>query len=185
MEKKIANPAPLGLLGFGMTTILLNIHNMGFFPLSAVILSMGIFYGGMAQIIAGILSYKNGNTFAATAFTSYGFFWISLVAIWLFPSTEIEAAATTPAAYFGWYLFLWGVFTAFMWYGTWGNSKVQQFVFLSLTILFFTLTASYWTNISSLHKVAGVIGVICGSSAIYLALAEILEEVKHKRVLPY
>ncbi len=77
MEKKQANVAPLGLLGFGMTTILLNIHNMGFFPVSSVIISMGLFYGGMAQIIAGIFSLYQGKTFAGTAFTSYGFFWIS------------------------------------------------------------------------------------------------------------
>ncbi|CAA9201790.1 Succinate-acetate/proton symporter SatP [Flavobacterium bizetiae] len=74
MKKQLANSAPLGLLGFGMTTILLNIHNMGFFPVSAVIISMGIFYEGIAQIIAGIIAFKRSNIFAATAFTSYGFF---------------------------------------------------------------------------------------------------------------
>ena len=134
MENKLANPAPLGLLGFGMTTILLNIHNLGFFPVSAVIISMGIFYGGLAQIIAGILSYKNGKTFAGTAFTSYGFFWLTLVGVWLFPNTGFEMAGATPAPFFGCYLTFWGIFTAFMWWGTWGGSKVQQFVFLSLTV---------------------------------------------------
>ncbi|MFL9598738.1 acetate uptake transporter, partial [Aeromonas veronii] len=72
MSEKLANPAPLGLMGFGMTTILLNIHNAGFFPISAMILAMGLFYGGVAQIIAGIMEYKRGNTFGVTAFTSYG-----------------------------------------------------------------------------------------------------------------
>lgn len=80
-SNNIANPGPLGLMGFGMTTILLNIHNAGFFPLTSVILSMGIFYGGIAQIIAGIFEYKKGNTFAATAFSSYGLFWLSLVGL--------------------------------------------------------------------------------------------------------
>ncbi|MFL9839322.1 acetate uptake transporter, partial [Flavobacterium sp. ST-75] len=112
METKIANPAPLGLLGFGMTTILLNIHNMGFFPLSSVILAMGICYGGTAQIIAGIMSFKKGNTFAATAFTSYGFFWLSLVAVWLLPGLGIEAAQATPPDFLAWYLAIWGTFTA-------------------------------------------------------------------------
>lgn len=82
----LANPGPLGLLGFGMTTILLNIHNAGFFPLSSVILSMGIFYGGLAQFIAGLIEYKKGNTFGATAFTSYGMFWISLVGLLFLPT---------------------------------------------------------------------------------------------------
>ena len=71
----IANPAPLGLLGFGMTTVLLNIHNAGFTPLSIVILAMGFALGGAAQIIAGIMEFKKNNTFGATAFTAYGFFW--------------------------------------------------------------------------------------------------------------
>ena len=67
MEQKLSNPTPLGLMGFGMTTVLLNIHNAGFFPISVMILSMGIFYGGMAQIIAGILEFRKGNTFGNTA----------------------------------------------------------------------------------------------------------------------
>jgi succinate-acetate transporter protein len=185
MENKLANPAPLGLLGFGMTTILLNIHNLGFFPVSAVIISMGIFYGGLAQIIAGILSYKNGKTFAGTAFTSYGFFWLSLVGILLFPEAGFKYAGETPAPFFGCYLTLWGIFTAFMWWGTWGGSKVQQFVFLSLTILFFVLAIEKFSGNEALAPVAGAIGVICGSSAFYLAVAELLEEQKNKRVLPY
>ena len=80
MSDNLANPAPLGLMGFGMTTVLLNIHNTGMFPISAVILAMGIFYGGIAQIIAGCMEFKKGNTFGTTAFTSYGLFWLTLVA---------------------------------------------------------------------------------------------------------
>ena len=70
-----ANPAPLGLLGFGMTTVLLNLHNAGFFELGSMILAMGIFYGGMAQVITGVMEWKKGNTFGTVAFTSYGLFW--------------------------------------------------------------------------------------------------------------
>jgi succinate-acetate transporter protein len=185
METKLANPAPLGLLGFAMTTILLNIHNLGFFPVTSVILAMGIFYGGIAQIIAGLLCYKQGKTFAGTAFTSYGFFWLTLVGVWMLPATGIANAAATPPAFMGWYLALWGTFTGFMWWGTWGNSKVQQFVFLSLTILFFLLAAAMFTGNETIHKTGGAVGVICGASAFYLAVAELLEEVKNKRVLPY
>src|SRR5512135_282022 len=90
-ETKLANPAPLGLAGFGMTTVLLNIHNAGFFPIGTMILAMGIFYGGIAQIIAGILEFKKGNTFGMTAFCSYGSFWLTLVFILVFkglPGTD-------------------------------------------------------------------------------------------------
>ena len=69
-----SNPAPLGLMGFGMTTVLLNMHNAGWFGLGSMILAMGLFYGGLAQIIAGIMEWKKGNTFGTTAFTSYGLF---------------------------------------------------------------------------------------------------------------
>ena len=84
-EDITANPAPLGLLGFGMTTVLLNLHNAGLFGLGSMILGMGIFYGGIAQVIAGIMEWKKGNTFAATAFISYGFFWMTLVALLVLP----------------------------------------------------------------------------------------------------
>ena len=87
LKDTTANPAPLGLLGFGLTTILLNLHNVGFYGLNAMIIGMGIFVGGLAQVIAGVMEFKKNNTFGATAFTAYGFFWISLVMIWLLPRT--------------------------------------------------------------------------------------------------
>ncbi|MBW6515315.1 MAG: acetate uptake transporter [Candidatus Cloacimonetes bacterium] len=182
MENKLANPAPLGLMGFGMTTVLLNIHNAGFFPISAMILSMGIFYGGMAQIFAGIMEFKKGNSFATTAFTSYGLFWISLVFIWVFP--KLGWSQETPLAYMGWYLFMWGLFTFFMWIGTFGKNRALQFVFLSLTILFWLLAIRDWTGNELIGIIAGWEGIICGLSAIYLAMAEIINESHGKTVLP-
>ncbi len=182
MENKIANPAPLGLLGFSMTTILLNIHNAGFFPLSSVIISMGIFYGGIAQIIAGIMDYKRGNIFGATAFTSYGFFWISLVAIWLLPSFGVGASEP---AFVAWYLFIWGMFSLFMFIGTLGKSKVMQFVFFTLVILFMLLAIHYWAHSEAIGIAAGWVGIVCGASAFYLAMAELLDEVKGRKILPY
>ena len=88
-----ANPAPLGLLGFGMTTVLLNLHNAGFFELNSMILAMGICYGGLAQVIAGSMEWKKGNTFAATAFISYGLFWLSLVTLIILPKSGLGAAS--------------------------------------------------------------------------------------------
>lgn len=182
MNNKLANPAPLGLMGFGMTTVLLNIHNVGFFPISSMILAMGIFYGGMAQIFAGIMEFKKGNTFGTTAFTSYGLFWISLVALLIFP--KIGWSTSTPSAFLAWYLFLWGLFTFFMWLGTFGTNKALQFVFLSLTILFWLLAIKDWTGSEIIGKIAGWEGIICGFSAIYLAMAQVLNEARGKIVLP-
>lgn len=184
MESKLSNPAPLGLMGFGMTTVLLNIHNAGFFPVSAMILAMGLFYGGIAQVIAGILEFKKGNTFGTTAFTSYGLFWITLVALWVFPEFGWAKGAATEVAYMGWYLFLWGVFTFFMWLGTFGKNKVLQFIFFSLWILFFLLAIRDWTGSALIGTIAGWEGIICGASAIYLAMAEVLNETRGKVILP-
>jgi hypothetical protein len=93
-----ANPAPLGLMGFGLTTVLLNLHNAGVFELSAMILSLGVFYGGIAQIIAGIMEWRKNNTFGTLAFISYGAFWLTLAGIWLFPSVFSGAGAASPAS---------------------------------------------------------------------------------------
>ncbi|MCX6566969.1 MAG: acetate uptake transporter [Candidatus Aminicenantes bacterium] len=184
MENKLANPAPLGLMGFGMTTVLLNIHNAGFFPVSAMILAMGIFYGGVAQVIAGIMEFKKGNTFGTTAFTSYGLFWLTLVASWVIPGTKAPKADATPEAYMGWYLFLWGLFTFFMWLGTFKKNRALQFVFLSLTILFALLATRDWTGSEMIGKIAGFEGIVCGFSAIYLAMAEVINEARGRKILP-
>lgn len=182
MDNKLANPAPLGLMGFGMTTILLNIHNAGFFEISAMILAMGIFYGGIAQIFAGTMEFKKGNTFGTTAFTSYGLFWISLVALILMPT--LGWAEETPAAFMGWYLFLWGVFTLFMFFGTLKNVTALQFVFATLAVLFFLLAIGDWTGNETITKIAGWEGIICGASAFYLAMGEVINEALGRIVLP-
>lgn len=182
MSEKLANPAPLGLMGFGMTTVLLNIHNAGFFPISAMILAMGLAYGGMAQVIAGILEYKKGNTFGVTAFTSYGFFWISLVFLILLPKLGLGEAADEFAM--GWYLLMWGIFTLFMFFGTLKGPKALQFVFGSLVVLFGLLAARDFLGNATLGTIAGFEGIICGASAIYLAMAEVLNEKFGRTVLP-
>lgn len=177
-----ANFGPLGLLGFGMTTILLNIHNAGFFPIDAMIIAMGVFYGGLAQIVGGILGSRKGNTFAATAFISYGFFWLTLVGILVFPKFGIAAAS--PPGFMGWYLFLWGLFTFFMFIGTFKANRVLQIIFGSLTLLFFLLAIRDWTGSELIGKIAGFEGIFCGASAFYLAIAEILNEQFGRDVLP-
>ena len=182
-DVKLGNPAPLGLMGFGMTTILLNIHNTGFFPVSAVILAMGIFYGGLAQGIAGILEFRKGNTFGLTAFTSYGFFWIALVGIWVLP--KLGWTEVTPPTYFAWFLTLWGVFTFFMFLGTLKGNKGLQFVFASLTVLFLLLALHNFLGSQAIGVLAGWVGIVCGASAFYLAMAEVLAEQFGRKILPF
>ncbi|OLN25339.1 Transcriptional regulator [Desulfovibrio sp. DV] len=182
MDAKLANPAPLGLMGFGMTTILLNIHNAGWFPIGSMVLAMGIFYGGMAQVIAGILEFRKGNTFGLTAFVSYGFFWLTLAGLIMLP--KLGLAEPTPEPFMGWFLFLWGLFTLFMFLGTLGGNFVLKFIFGSLTVLFFLLAARDWLESAALGRLAGYEGIVCGASACYLAMAEVLNEKYGRTVLP-
>jgi hypothetical protein len=177
-----ANPAPLGLLGFGMTTILLNFHNAGLFPLSTMIMGMGVFVGGFAQIIAGIMEFKKNNTFGMTAFCAYGFFWLSLVAVWTFPALGIADASS--AFSMGFYLVIWGLFTAGMFFGTLKMTRVHQLVFASLAVLFFLLAISDFTENEAVRMVAGIEGIVCGLSALYGAIALVLNEQFGRTVLP-
>ena len=177
------NPAPLGLLGFGMTTVLLNLHNAGFYEINSMILAMGICYGGLAQIIAGIMEWKKGNTFATTAFTSYGLFWLSLVVLVVLPKTGWGTATndTAMAAY----LAMWGLFTAIMFIGTLRLNRALQVVFATLTILFFMLAIGDFTGAGEGFKHAtGYEGIFCGFSAIYTGLAQVLNELYGRTILP-
>lgn len=178
----LANPAPLGLLGFGTTTILLNIHNAGFFPINSVIISMGIFYGGLAQLIAGLIEYKKGNTFGATAFTSYGAFWFSLVGVLLLPKMNL-AEATSPKV-LGIYLGIWGIYTLCMFIGTLKSNTMLKIIFSSLTALFFLLAIGNFSGNQGILVFSGYLGIFCGSCAFYLAIAEILNEQFGRSVLP-
>src|SRR5438309_9174570 len=144
LKDTTGNPAPLGLLGFGITTVLLNLHNAGFYELNSMILAMGICYGGAAQIVAGIMEWRKGNTFATTAFLSYGLFWLSLVTLivlaklgWATPSNDTAMAA---------YLAMWGLFTAVMFVGTSRLNVALQVVFGWLTILFFLFAIGDFIN---------------------------------------
>ena len=178
-----ANPAPLGLLGFGMNTVLLNLHNAGFYELNSMILTMGLAYGGTAQVIAGIMEWKKNNTFGTTAFISYGFFWLSLVALVVLPKSVPGVVATNSTGMAA-YLAIWGVFTAVMFIGTLRLNRALQFVFGSLTILFALLAWGNFTTNPGLLHLAGYEGIICGLSAIYTGLAQVLNEVYGKTVLP-
>ncbi len=180
-ETAMANAGPLGLLGFGMTTVLLNLHNANIIPLSAVILAMGLCLGGTAQIIAGIIEFKNKNMFGGTAFTAYGLFWWSLVLIWINPFGEINGADETSM---GFYLLLWCLFTAFMFIGTLKHNRATQTVFLSLALLFLLLSVGDFTGVAVIKVIAGWVGILCGASAIYSCLGQIINKEFGKAVFP-
>jgi succinate-acetate transporter protein len=195
ITQKVANPGPLGLLGFGMTTILLNfVHNARLGSVDAMILGMGLVYGGLAQVIAGVLEYRKGNTFGTVAFTSYGLFWWSYAFINLLPRSIFFAGYQSPSnesmmAYF----LMWGLFTLIMFFGTLKTNRTLQTVFMTLTILFFLLaiksgllayTSLTASDLELFTRIIGIEGIICGFSAFYLALAEVLNEAHGKTVLP-
>ncbi len=177
-----ANPAPLGLVGFGLTTILLNIHNVGLYPVNSMIMGMGIFVGGIAQIIAGVLESKKNNTFGLTAFTAYGSFWLSLVAIWILPALGL--AEKSDETSMGIYLAMWGLFTFCMFLGTFRLSRALQVVFGTLVLLFALLAIGDLTHNHGYKLLAGYMGILCGFSAFYTAVAQVLNEVYGRAVLP-
>ncbi|ANA14518.1 acetate uptake transporter [Acetobacter oryzifermentans] len=177
-----ANPAPLGLMGFGLTTVLLNLHNADLVPMGSAILAMGLTFGGVAQILAGMLEYGNGNTFGMTAFSAYGAFWLSFVTLIGLPHTGIVDASSPNLV--GSYLLAWGLFTFIMFIATLRASRAHQIIFLSLTVLFALLAAGDMLAMPVVTQFAGYEGLFCGFSAIYLAAAEILEDAFGYAVLP-
>jgi hypothetical protein len=181
-KEGLANPAPLGLCAFGTTTVLLNLHNAGVFEINSMILAMGIFYGGIAQVIAGILEAKKNNTFGLTAFTSYGCFWLSLAALIVIPKMGWIAGPSEGGMVA--YLIIWGVFTLFLFFGTLRLSRALQFVFATLTILFFLLALGDYTGNDTIKHIAGYEGIICGASAIYTGVAGLLNEMFGRVVMP-
>ena len=178
-----ANPAPLGLCAFGMTTVLLNLHNAGYYPLDSMILAMGIFYGGIGQVIAGIMEFRKGNTFGTTAFCSFGLFWITLVFLLVLPEMKWWAVKPTAGSMAA-YLFMWGLFTLVMFIGTLKLNRALQIVFGSLTILFFLLAFGHGAENEDVVRIAGYEGIFCGLCAMYAGLAQVLNDVHGKVIWP-
>lgn len=178
-----ANPAPLGLLAFGMTTVLLNLHNAGFFELGSVVLGMGIFYGGLAQVIAGIMEWKKNNTFGTTAFTSYGMFWLTFATVVVLPKLVPSIPPPSGSAIVA-LLVIWGLFTAVMFFATLRLNRALQVVFGTLVVLFFLLAVGDYLENAGLKRLGGFEGIICGLSAMYTGLAQVLNEAFGRTVLP-
>lgn len=182
IKDSYANPAALGLFGFGMTTVLLNLCNAGFIELNSMVLAMGIFYGGIAQVIAGIMEGRKNNTFGMTAFISYGFFWLSLVGLLVMPKLGWAAPVTGSAMVA--FLSFWGLFTALLFIATLKLNRALQLIFITLTILFALLAIGDATGDPAIKHLAGYEGIFCGLTAIYTAAANLLNEVYEKEVLP-
>jgi len=177
----LANPAPLGLMGFGMTTVLLNLSNAGLYKPDSIILAMGLFYGGLAQIVAGAMEFRKGNTFGMTAFLSYGLFWESFAFLLMLPNFGLGAFAFGAASLQA-YLVMWGIFTLLMFIGTLRISVAHMVVFGTLFILFFLLAVG--VRSADFTTIAGYEGILCGLSAMYTSIALVLNEVYGKTVVP-
>jgi hypothetical protein len=177
---KLANPAPLGLTGFALTTFLLSAVNAGLFPATAVpmVLASAFAFGGTAQFFAGLMEMPRGNTFGFVAFCSYGAFW------WTYALFVAFFADGVPTAFVGYWLLLWGVFTFMMWYGSLALNRALQAIFMALWITFFLLAIKDFTGLSWIGVLGGYAGLVTAVLALYLAAAEIINETHGHEVLP-
>ena len=180
-----ANPAPLGLIGFGLTTVLLSSINAGLVPAAGepVVIPLAMAFGGTAQIIAGIMEFKTGNVFGATAFTSYGAFWWWFALLILLGSNhvlDISQGGTT----IGVCLLLWGVFTLGLWVSTFRLSRLLFAIFLTLWIAFFLLGGGAVLGNPTLHTLGGWVGLVCGALAMYGSFALVTNATYGREVAP-
>lgn len=179
-EIKFANPAPLGLFGFAVTTAMLTMFNIKWFGLDSfpLMMSTAFAFGGAAQFMAGLMEYPRGNTFGLVAFCSYGAFWFAF-ALYL-----MVFGGKGPLAYLGAWLVVWAAFTFVLWLATLkAGTRTLQLVFLTLWVAFLLLGLSHLLNMDILHTVGGYIGGATALLAFYLASAEVLNETYGKTVL--
>jgi len=177
---KLANPAPLGLAGFALTTWMLSLVNAGFYTGASVpmVLALAFAFGGTAQFVAGLLEFPRGNTFGFVAFCTYGAFWWSFALFVKFFATGV------PAGTVAWYLFMWGIFTLYMFIGSLKLNRALQSIFLALFLTFFVLAAGDWTGNPIIHQAGGYLGLITAVLAFYLSAAEVINETHGRTVLP-
>jgi succinate-acetate transporter protein len=170
-------------MGFGLTTIMLSLSNAGYFALGPAVLTMGLLFGGVAQVIAGLMEFKKGNTYGMTIFCSFGFFWIVVITtilavqIGLWPQRETGVGMA-------WLFFIWGMFTVYLLIGSLRTSRAMQVTVLSLTLVLFLLSASDGFAIADLKTLAGYVGIIAGAGAVYMAASYVLAETLGRDVLP-
>lgn len=175
-----ANPAPLGLVAFGFTTWMLSMINAGWYPATGLglVLTLAFAFGGTAQMVAAVMEYVNGNTFGTTAFFAYGAFW------WSFALFVHVFGGQAPAAFVGWYLFVWGVFTFYMWVATFQSDRALYLVFLALWITFLFLALGAWGVGTFMTTLGGYVGLITAALAIYASAAGVINGNLGRVVLP-
>jgi succinate-acetate transporter protein len=183
----IADPAPLGLAGFAMTTLVLSCFNAGFIDKSAeaVVLPLALFYGGLAQLLAGMWEFRKGNTFGATAFGSFGAFWLAYYALvkGALPSMSMAGANNINHAV-GLFLLAWAIFTAYMTVAALRQSKAVLSVFVALTATFAFLSAGAFANSTDVTKVGGWLGLVTAALAWYTSFAGVTAATFGRPVLP-
>jgi len=180
----IADPAPLGLAAFALTTFLLSLFNAGLLNPAGepVVFSLGLFYGGLAQFAAGMWEFKNRNTFGATAFTSYGAFWLAFWGLEQFYAGKIPEAQLGVAV--GWFLIAWGIFTAYMWIASFKVNTAVMVVFLLLALTFFLLGIGELTGATAIAKIGGYVGIATAIAAWYASAAGVINTNFGRTVLP-
>jgi len=181
----LGNPGPLGLGAFALTTFCLSVFNTGVFinaSQAAVVLPLALFYGGLAQLIAGIFEYKVPNTFGATAFISYGSFWLSYAALVEYVAPTLPAETAHEAI--GLFLFAWNIFTVYMFFASLKTSRVVSFVFFFLSITFLLLTIGAFANNTHCTQAGGWFGLITALFAWYGSAAVVVNSTWERTVLP-
>jgi uncharacterized protein len=181
----IADPGPLGLAAFAMTTFVLSCFNAGFFgaksPLEAVVLPLALFYGGFAQLLAGMWEFRKANTFGAVAFTSYGAFWLSFAAYVKFVAPGLGAGAGSAT---GLYLLGWTIFTAYMTVAALRVSQAVAAVFVALLLTFALLTVGAFTGAAGISTIGGYLGLVTAVLAWYASFAGVINATWKRTVLP-
>jgi succinate-acetate transporter protein len=179
-----ANPAPLGLAAFALTTFVLSMFNSGLVSSGGepVVFGLALAYGGLAQLLAGMWEFRTGNTFGATAFTSYGAFWLSFWALVQFYEKDLAKADAGHAV--GLYLIAWGIFTAYMFVASLRTSAAVAVVFFLLALTFIVLGIGNSGGNESIVKLGGWIGLATALAAWYASFAEVTNATFRRTVLP-
>jgi succinate-acetate transporter protein len=180
----IANPAPLGLAGFALTTFVLSMVNTGLVSDKAlpVVFGLALAYGGIAQLLAGMWEFKTGNTFGATAFASYGAFWLSYWALVQFFLKDIPAADAGHAV--GLYLWAWAIFTAYMFVASLRTTAAVALVFLLLTVTYIILGIGNSGGHTGIVKLGGWVGLATALAAWYASFAQVVNSTFGRDLAP-
>ncbi|WP_263253702.1 acetate uptake transporter [Saccharopolyspora rosea] len=179
----IADPGPLGLAAFALTTFVLSVFNAGLLDksLEAVVLPLALFYGGLGQLLAGMWEFRKANTFGAVAFTSYGAFWLSFAAYVKFVADGLGPNADTAT---GLYLLAWGIFTAYMTVAALRVNVAVLLVFVALTLTFLVLAAGDFTGTTGIGHAGGLIGLVTAVLAWYASFAGVANATWRRTLLP-